>query len=124
MTPRNPPTAGLACSMTFGQLRHGPQCWPGGSVPGRGPASCELATRLREAVESHACYSLVSAPTDHSTVVTTATVIGTAVTRHRPCGTVGETVTRWRPPGVPLLRENFTTASPRPVVAKVVGCSF
>src|SRR5262245_33730741 len=86
MTPRNPPMAGSGCSMTFGQLRHGPQCWPGGSVPGRGPARCELATRLREAVESHACYSLVSAPTDHSTVVTTATVIGTAVTRHRPCG--------------------------------------
>src|SRR5215472_13689416 len=34
--------------------------WPAGKV----------ATRVREAVESHGCYSLVSAPADYSAVVT------------------------------------------------------
>src|SRR6266581_7215381 len=104
--------------MTLGHLRRGPRCWPGGDPPeppdGAGgqrfPGASlpgELGTRVREAVESSACLSLVSAPADHSTVVTTATVIGTAVTRHWPCGTAGELVTRWRAPGVPPLRDNF-----------------
>src|SRR5580700_9585810 len=95
--------------MTFGHIRHGPQCWPGGDPPepsdgaagqrfrGRGLPG-EVAARVREAVESSACLSLVSAPADHFTVVTTATVIGTAVTRHWPCGTAGELVTRWKAP--------------------------
>ncbi len=83
----------------------------------------EVAARVREAVESSACLSLVSAPADHFTVVTTATVIGTAVTRHWPCGTAGELVTRWRPRARPRSRDNFTGVSPRPVAAQVVGCS-
>src|SRR5690242_20196086 len=80
-TPRNPPRAGSSRSMAFGHLRHGSR----GAGPGTTPEPrwrcgaaartwdgrpAKVATRVREAVESHACHSLVSAPADHSAVVT------------------------------------------------------
>src|SRR5215831_15638098 len=57
--------------MTFGHLRHGAAVLAGATTPrtARGLPG-KVATRVREAVESHACYSLVSAPADHSAVVT------------------------------------------------------
>src|SRR5215469_11818766 len=97
-------------------------------TPRRGRPDCrwparESATRVREAVESHGCYSLVSAPAGHSAVVTNGD--GDRPRRNQALALwdrwgAGDQV---KGPGRAPAPGNFAGASPWPVVAKVVGCS-
>src|SRR5215469_9221173 len=97
-------------------------------TPRRGRPDCrwparESATRVREAVESHGCYSLVSAPAGHSAVVTNGD--GDRPRRNQALALwdrwgAGDQV---EGPGRAPAPGNFTGVSPWPVVAKVVGCS-
>src|SRR5215469_12542607 len=95
-------------------------------TPRRGRPDCrwparESATRVREAVESHGCYSLVSAPAGHSAVVTNGD--GDRPRRNQALALwdrwgAGDQVER---PGRAPAPGNFTAASPWPVVARSQG---